>query len=126
LARKNGTLIKLDALCGAFPADAGQAELAYAESESLVRYIRDQHGATDLAALLAAYADGVSCDGGVQRVLHLSLSQLEEAWLRDKINLDPATLRLSQLTPWLAVASLIVFSGGVYLALTLRLRPRAE
>lgn len=114
-ARTNAALIPVAELCGAFPADATQAELAYAESESLVRYVRGQYGASGLTALLAAYADGLSCDAGVQRALGLSLIQLEQNWLRDEISPTPALFNLQKLAPWLGLVVLIVFSGGAFL-----------
>ncbi|MGH2523123.1 MAG: peptidase MA family metallohydrolase [Anaerolineales bacterium] len=113
-AREGGTLLSLSRLCAPFPADVAQAQLAYAESESIVRYIRDQHGSKSFANLLRAYADGASCEAGVERGLGISLDELEQAWLREVINTSPGTFRLPALTPWLLLAGLVLLSGGLF------------
>lgn len=82
-ARGEGRLIPIQDLCFPFSTDPAEALLAYAESGSLVRYIRQQYGDSGLRTLLRAYADGADCNGGVQRALHVSLDQLERAWRAD-------------------------------------------
>jgi hypothetical protein len=82
-ARNEGRLIPLRNLCPPFSTDPAEALLSYAESGSLVRYIRQQYGDSGIRALLQAYADGADCDGGVQRALHITLDQLERAWRAD-------------------------------------------
>ena len=82
-ARGEGRLIPIRDLCFPFSTDPAEALLAYAESGSLVRYIRRQYGDSGIRALLQAYADGADCDGGVQKALHVSLDQLERAWRAD-------------------------------------------
>lgn len=77
----NAATLPLADLCGPFPAAAERAALAYAQSESLTRYIQGRYGNQALQSLLAAYADGLDCDGGVRRALGLSLAELERDWL---------------------------------------------
>jgi hypothetical protein len=72
--------IDLAGLCTTFPQDWSQARLAYAASASLVDYVRDTYGRQALQQLVAAYADGLTCEGGVQRVLSISLDRLESSW----------------------------------------------
>ena len=109
-----GTLAPLASLCAAFPADEAGAIQAYAQSASIVRYLQNRFGNQRLKELLAAYGDGADCDGGVQRVLNLSLVELEAAWLAD---LGATTQRADKgvdtrgLLPW---AGLI--GGGTILA----------
>jgi hypothetical protein len=79
-ARTQGQLLPLEDLCVPFPPNSRTAFLAYAQSESLTRFIRDQYGAQGIRALLAAYADGASCSGGIQEALNVSLNGLETAW----------------------------------------------
>ena len=74
------TLIPLDTLCAAFPRDLSQARLAYAQSASVVNYIRDRYGRETLHGLVVAYGDGATCSGGVQGVLGISLDQLNTLW----------------------------------------------
>lgn len=100
-ARAEGRLIPLDELCIPFPASRDAALLSYAQSASLVRYIRGQHGNSGLRALLAAYADGASCEGGVMRALSISQTQLEVAWRAHLSGLSAWTLWISDNAPWL-------------------------
>lgn len=119
-AAQAGQLISLEALCQPFPEDSSQALLAYAESASVVNFVRTHYGQSKIRALLQAYADGVSCEAGVQQALGVSLSTLESGWLA-AINPNPVSVKLRPYTPWLALALLILFSGGLFLLFTLRL-----
>jgi hypothetical protein len=85
-ARAQGQLLALEDLCVPFPPNSGTAFLAYAQSGSIVQFIRERYGAQGIRALLAAYADGASCAGGVQEALDVSLSGLETAW---RASLEP-------------------------------------
>jgi hypothetical protein len=117
-------LLPLESLCGAFPTDEVGAVQAYAQSASVVRYLQNQFGNQQLKELLAAYGDGADCNGGVQRVLGLSLDELEAAWLED-VRVDgvgdtgPQT-DTRGLLPWVGL-----IGGGTLLATSLYwLRPR--
>lgn len=57
-----------------------QAALAYAQSESVMRYVSDRYGTSQVRGLMAAYADGLSCEGGVELVLGITLTELEKQW----------------------------------------------
>jgi hypothetical protein len=79
-AREQGQLLSLKDLCVPFSPDAGTALLSYAQSASVVRFIRERYGSDGIRSLLAAYADGASCEGGVRVALNTSLDGLERAW----------------------------------------------
>ena len=79
-------LLVMEALCVPFSPDSHTAFLAYAQSGSVVQFIREQYGAQGVRALLAVYADGAGCAQGVQEALHISLSGLETAW---RASLEP-------------------------------------
>jgi hypothetical protein len=112
-AIQEGEWLPLDTLCAAFPRDPAHSRLAYAQSASLVDYIRDRYGRQDLRDLVAAYADGATCEGGVNRVLDSTLSRLEAQWLT---SLEPGS-RWARLfrdaAPWLILlasfATLLIF-----------------
>lgn len=87
-AWREGRLLPLENLCLPFPSDPETALLAYAQSGSLVRYIRQQYGDSGIRALLASYADGAGCAAGVRRALHISMEQLERAWRADLAGLS--------------------------------------
>lgn len=114
-----GKLFKLESLCGPFPDDSAEAQLAYEESESVVGYLRERYGQSKIQSLLRAYGDGLSCEAGAQQALGASLDMLETGWLAT-VNPNPISIKLRPYTPWLALALLILSSGGLFLALTLR------
>lgn len=67
-----GTWFDLEGLCAAVPGSGVEALLAYAQSASMVGYLRDVYGAGSILALLDAYQEGASCTGGMERVLRRS------------------------------------------------------
>ena len=79
-AQASGNLIPLSDLCVPFPPDPQTTTLAYAQSASIVKFIRDRYGADGIRALLEAYAEGASCSTGVVQSLGPSLSGLEMTW----------------------------------------------
>jgi hypothetical protein len=104
-ARAQGRLIPLDNLCVPFSPDSQTAFLSYAQSGSVVRFIRQQYGAQEIRELLKVYAEGASCAKGVQDVLGTSLNGLETAWLT---SLEPQA-------PWRAWIDQIGVWAGLWL-----------
>ena len=104
-ARVEGRLISLEDLCVPFSPDSPTAFLSYAQSGSVVRFIREQYGAEGIRALLAAYANGASCAGGVQEALSVTLNGLETAW---RASLEPQA-------PWRAWVGQIGVWVGLWL-----------
>jgi len=74
-------LFSLETLCASPPADQSDALLFYAQSASLVRYLQNHYGNQLIRQLVAAYGDGADCNGGVERVLGVTLGELEAEWL---------------------------------------------
>ncbi|MCP4538261.1 MAG: hypothetical protein GY832_14065 [Chloroflexi bacterium] len=79
-AAVRGQLLPLEDLCVPFAPDYETAFLSYAQSNSVVKFIRKQHGAEGIRQLLTAYANGASCTTGVQDALQISLGELETVW----------------------------------------------
>ena len=75
-----GQLLPIEELCAPFSPDSYTAFLAYAQSGSVVQFIREQYGAEGIRALLRAYTNGASCASGVQEALGINLDSLEAAW----------------------------------------------
>ncbi len=73
-------LLPLRELCVPFSASSRTAALSYAQSGSVVRFIREEYGADGIRRLLAAYADGASCTSGVEEALDVDFNRLESAW----------------------------------------------
>ena len=95
-ALANNKLIPLATLCGAFPTDASAALLAYGQSRNVVQHIIDEYGSTGIQALLAAYRDGATCEGGVERGLNTTLTGLELKW---RASLQSSTAPANAITP---------------------------
>ncbi|MBU0703148.1 MAG: hypothetical protein KKC18_04710 [Chloroflexi bacterium] len=104
-ARVSGQLLPLEYLCVPFPPDLHTTFLAYAQSGSVVRFIREQYGAEKIRALLAEYTKGASCASGVHDVLSISLDGLETRW---RASLEPQA-------PWRAWADRIGVWVGLWL-----------
>lgn len=79
-AERDGKLLPLSTLCTSFPSTGAEAVLAYAQSSSVVQYIRNVYGQGAFSRLFDAYQGGADCAGGLQRVLRRSLGQLESEW----------------------------------------------
>ena len=102
-ASQGGSLVPFTELCDAFPPDSGRAFLAYAESQSFTRYLRDTYGSTGLAALLRAYADGLDCELGAARAVGVPLSQLDTRWREAVLGQNVEGVALRNLAPYLLV-----------------------
>jgi len=103
VASQNGSLLPISDLCETFPLDASRAYLAYAESQSFVRFLRDTYGAPNLFSLASAYADGLSCDQGVVRALGTSLANLDTRWRESVLGQNVAGVFLRNMTPYLGL-----------------------
>jgi hypothetical protein len=84
-ATVSGKLIPVRALSSPFPLDVNQALLSYAESESIVKYIVNAYKPGTITALVAAFKDGISVEDAAQRVLKVSIDQLDQDW-KDSLN----------------------------------------
>lgn len=102
-ASANGSLLPMNDLCGPFPRDAGRAYLAYAESDSFVRYLRGTYSTTGLSALVQAYADGLDCELGATRALGMPLSQLDTRWRETELGQNVVMVALRNMAPYLLV-----------------------
>ena len=79
-AAEKGRLFSVRALNSSFPYDPADAALAYAESLSIVRFIIDHFGGDKLAAVIAAYRDGVSHDEALMKGLSVDIDGLDRLW----------------------------------------------
>lgn len=104
----NNDLIPLKDLCVSFPADAGQAFLAYAESRSFANYLHDTYGSTGLQNLVRSYADGVDCEHGPERAFGVSLSSLESEWRASALGQNAFLSTLQNISPYLVLLCLVL------------------
>lgn len=106
LAIREGRTFPLEILCApTFGSLSPQeAALAYAQSESVMRYVVNRFGTSQVRALLAAYASGLSCGSAAEQALGVSLTALETQWHNDLARAVARTPRESlSLLPWLIV-----------------------
>jgi len=80
LAVQRNTLIPLRKLEQRFPPDSEQAQLAYGESYSAVKFMIEKFGAEKFAALLNIYEKGAAPDDGLAQVYDMNQDELENAW----------------------------------------------
>ncbi len=125
-AAEDGSLLSLETLCGPPPDAQPDALLFYAQSASVVRYLRNHHGDLVIRQLLAAYADGADCGGGVERILGMPLEQLEADWFgnlsEEGVRAAPYISDPAFLLMWIGLVG-----GGTALASTFYLaRPRND
>jgi len=105
-ASKNNSLLSFEDLCVSFPADSGRAYLAFAESQSFVRFLRDQYGNTGIVALTKAYADGLDCDLGATRAVGMPLNQLDTRWRETVLKQNVWGVASRNLLPYLIMLGL--------------------
>ena len=73
-------LISVWSLSSSFPTDSGLAELSYAQSESIVRFVIERYGRDGIARLLAEFREGAAYDDALRAALGTDTYGLEEAW----------------------------------------------
>jgi hypothetical protein len=114
-AAAQNRLLPLEKLCGLFSTDASTALLAYGESRSVMQQIINEYGSAGVQALLAAYRDGATCEGGVERALNTSLTGLEVKWRAQLQPIAPSNPTTATVTapstgilPWLLLLAVII------------------
>jgi len=101
-------LLAFESLCASFPPDAGNAFLAYAQSQSFVSYIRDSFGSTGLTRLASSYSEGFSCELGATSALGTPLSQLDTRWRENVLGQNTAGIAMRNLLPFLLLLALVL------------------
>lgn len=115
-AYKNDTLITMEELCPAFPSQADQAVLAYAEADSFLHFIFDRYGKVGLQNLLNVYQHGYPCVGGVEEALGTPLDELESIWKAETFRSAPIPPSTSSFILWV-VLGLVVLAAPFALSL---------
>jgi hypothetical protein len=124
-AVEGDTLIPMASLCQSFPQD-NTVYLAYAQSDSFIRYLYQQHGQTGMQNLLESYAAGQGCETASIPVLGLTLSELEQEWRRTALNDNILGIAFEALLPWsvLLLGILLVPLGMVLASRRRAARPQ--
>lgn len=113
-------LIPLEDLCGSFPADAGQAFLAYAEARSFTGYLHKSYGAAALIDLAETYADGVDCERGTERALGMPLANLDARWRSEVLGQNALLPAVQNISPYLVLLCLVLILPLISIVSTLR------
>lgn len=108
IASGNNTLLSFADLCFSFPADAGNAFLAYAQSQSFVTYIRETYGTSGLARLTKSYSEGFNCELGATNALGTPLSQLDVRWRESVLGQNVTGVAFRNLSPYLLLMALVL------------------
>jgi Peptidase MA superfamily len=115
-ASQKNTLLSFEDLCAAFPADAGNAFLAYAQSQSFVTYIRDSYGTSGLTRLTQSYGQGFDCELGATNALGIPLSQLDVRWRENVLGQNVTGVAIRNLSPFILLLALVLMVplwGGI-------------
>lgn len=125
-ASASNSLIPMNGLCGPFPADTGQAFLAYAESQSFTNYLHQTYGSSGLLKLASTYADGVDCERGTEIAFGVSLSSLESEWRSSTLGHTSLLPALQGMTPYLVLLCLILIIPLIGIVSTMRNKGKSD
>jgi hypothetical protein len=129
IASQNNSLIPFLDLCDSFPPDTGRAFLAYAQSQSFARYLRETYGTTGLTTLTRQYADGLDCEVGATRALSVPLNQLDINWRETVLGQNIIGVAIRNLSPYVTIMALILLVplwGAIDMVRARRKRERAR
>lgn len=109
-AKKNQALLPIASLCAAFPKDASNAFLAYAEADSFTHFLLNNYGTKGLMQLVDQYSDGLGCAEGFAASFGTPLSRAEYRWRQESLGIDVGLMAVVRLLPYLFIlAILLVF-----------------
>ena len=108
IASESDSLLSYEDMCASFPADAGNAFLAYAQSQSFVNFIRNTYGNTGLTRLMDSYGDGFSCELGATNALGTPLSQLDARWRETVLGQNVLGVAARNLSPFILLMALVL------------------
>lgn len=103
-------LIPLPVLAFSFPAEAGPAELAYAEGFMFVSFLINKVGREAFHRLLRDYTRHGDLEGALRRGTGMSLAELEERWLfylKLRVSWIPLITSVSAL--WFMMALIFIY-----------------
>jgi hypothetical protein len=78
---QTGNLIPISQLCNAFPPEAQQSALAYAESASFLDFLTRTYGVEKIIAMVSTSQYGITCTDLSTQVLGKDLGTIEGEWL---------------------------------------------
>ncbi len=116
-AIETGRLTSLSTLCLGISQDPEQAKIDYAQSASLVHYVKNTFGNQSLLTMLQAASSGKDCSSLVNSTLGVSLQRLEDDWLASVSGNSPVTTVGQQnVFLWILIPGILAISGLILLA----------
>ena len=106
-AWRTNDMIPFSQLCRSFPSEEAQAGLAYAQADSFVRFLYNEHGEIGLENLLDAYKQGYSCENGIKETFGLDLEDLEKDWYQETFNSSILPQSLNTAITWIILLLLL-------------------
>lgn len=91
VAERGQSLTSIQAISGTFPDATEGATLAYAESDSVVRYFTQKYGKNKLSLLIAGFRQGESSDEAFRQSIGLTTLQFQQGW-RSSLGQQPTTV----------------------------------
>lgn len=123
-AAARDALIPLVDLCASFPVQSDSAFLAYAQARSFTAFLRDTFGASKLLDLATAYADGLTCDNGLELVYGLTLTQLEADWRQSALGQNVVDTTLQATFPYLVLLCVMLVVPLALGLMAMRQKPK--
>jgi hypothetical protein len=114
---ENETLLPFRSLCESFPPNASDINLAYAQSDSFVRFIYQEYGSNGLQNLLDAYKQGHSCEKGPTEAFGITLTQLERLWYQDTFG-EAQPFMANELLVWSIFCLIVLVTPTTAIILT--------
>lgn len=112
-AIQEDTLLSIRSISGNFSEVASKANLSYAQSYSIVKFLIETHGQDRMTDLLLALRDGLTIDAALLQTYGFNIDGLEDAW-RQAVGARPRAVSAqptAQPTPTF-VPTIVPISGG--------------
>lgn len=121
-AVKFGETIPLKRLC-VLPQESGdRQELAAVQAASLVRFLSESQSTGTIPDLLSTYIQGNDCEQGVNRVLGISLDDLDSDWLADLQEPSSVQSLVSDVAIWI----ILLIAGTLLMLVLIRATRKKE
>lgn len=112
-AIQDDRLLSIRSISGSFSEVSDKADLSYAESYSIVKYLIENYGQQKMTALLSAFRDGATTDEALLQTYGFNIDGLEDQW-RASIGAQPraASAQPTAIASPTFVPTIVPISGG--------------
>ena len=124
-ANEKDDLLSFNSLCDRFPSNKNETSLAYAQSDSFLRFIHKEYGSVGLQKLVDTYAQGHKCEKGTEEALGLTLTELEKDWRFATFNEVPADEE-NPLVAWIILCGFALLTPIIAILLSARKKSTSD